>query len=147
MLFILAFSLNAQQTRPVYAGLSNEEHLSFIGMMIPDLIQRFGPPAAVAVERGVEVWQDDVVFQYSGADFYIYKDRVWQVKLTSTHGISNGDRKAVVLLTFGNRAVDFGDYTLVPIGGRNWPLTLRVNFNNVNNTELVSAIFIYRPDY
>ena len=144
MLFFFTFSLNAQQTQPVHAGLGNNEHLSFVGMMIPELIQRFGPPVTIAVERGIAVWQDDVVFQYNGADFYIYRDRVWQVRLNSTHGISNGDRKAVVMLTLGNRASDMGDHVQMPISGRDWPLMLRVNFNN---SEQVSAIYIYRPDY
>jgi len=146
MFFLVSSALNAQQSLPI-TGLGSDEHLSFVGMMIPDLIQRFGPPGTVAAERGMETWQDDVVFQYNGADFYIYRDRVWQVKLVSTHGISNGDRKAVVLLTLGNRAVDYGDYVLMAINSRDWPLMLRVNFSNVNNTELAAAIYIYRPDF
>ena len=149
-LFLLFFSLYSQQaaaqTRPV-AGLSNDEHLSLVGIMLPELIQRFGPPGLAVVERGIELWQDDVVFKYNGADFYIYRDRVWQVKLASTHGISNGDRKAVVLLTFGNRAADYGDHVLLPVNSRDWPLMLRVNFSNTNNTETVTEIYIYRPDF
>ena len=146
ILFLPAFSLNAQN-QPVYAGLGNDDHLSFVGMMIADLITRFGAPRTVAAERGIEIWQDDVVFQYNGADFYIYRDRVWQVKLASTHGVSNGDRKAVVLLTLGNRVIDYGDYLLMPVSGRSWPLMIRINFSNINNTEQVTAIYIYRPDF
>ncbi|MCL2276484.1 MAG: hypothetical protein FWC21_01165 [Treponema sp.] len=141
------------QNRPVYADLSNDEQLSFVGMMMADLIERYGSPRTVIVERGNEIWQDDVVFQYNGADFYIYRDRIWQVKLASTHGVSNGDRKAVVLLTLGNRAINMGNYILMPITGRDWPLMLRVNFDNINSSEStdsnaqVTAIYIYRPDY
>jgi len=149
----------AAQNLPVYAGLSNDEQLSFVGMMMADLIEKYGSPRTVITERGNEIWQDDVVFQYNGAEFYIYRDRIWQVKLASTHGVSNGDRKAVVLLTLGNRALDMGNYILMPITGKDWPLMLRVNFDNLNNMEQtalsesaayaaqVTAIFIYRPDY
>jgi len=112
--------------------------------MMADLLERFGPPRSVICERGIEPWQDDVVFQYNGADFYIYRDRIWQVKLASTHGISNGDKKAAVLLALGSNAVDNVDHALVAIDGKNWPLMLRVNFNN---TGQVTAIYIYRPDF
>jgi len=142
-LFILSLPLFAQN-QPIYAGLNSDEQLSFVGMMMADLLERFGPPRSVICERGAEPWQDDVVFQYNGADFYIYRDRIWQVKLASTHGISNGDKKAAVLLTLGNAAEEKGDHALLAINGRNWPLVLRVNFNN---TGLVTAIYIYRPDF
>ena len=141
--FFLTFMLNAQN-QPVYAGLGNEEQLSFVGMMMVDLLEQFGPPRSVIAQRGNDVWQDDVVFQYNGADFYIYRDRIWQVKLASTHGISNGDRKPAVLQALGNAALDRGEFILLPITGMDWPVMLRVNFNS---TEQVSAIYIFRPDY
>jgi hypothetical protein len=143
LLLFIAFPLSAQN-QPVYAGLDVDEQLSFVGMMMADLLERFGPPRSVITERGDEVWQDDVVFQYNGADFYIYRDRIWQVKLASTHGISNGDRKAAVLLALGNSAEDRDDHALLAINGRNWPLMMRVNFSNAG---LVTAIYIYRPDF
>jgi len=142
-LLILTFPLFAQN-QPIYAGLDSDEQLSFVGMMMADLLNKFGPPRSVICERGVEPWQDDVVFQYNGADFYIYRDRIWQVKLASTHGISNGDKKAAALLIMGNSVEEKEDYALLAINGRSWPLMLRVNFNN---TGLVSAIYIYRPDF
>jgi len=143
LLFFLSFPLFAQN-QPIYAGLNTDEQLSLVGMMMADLLAKFGPPRSVICERGIEPWQDDVVFQYNGADFYIYRDRIWQVKLASTHGISNGDKKAAVLLALGNKAEEKEDYALVAINGKNWPLMLRVNFNN---TGLVTAIYIYRPDF
>jgi hypothetical protein len=77
-------------------------------------------------------------------DFYIFTNRVWQVRFTATHGISEGDSKAVVLLTLGNMAEDRGDHVLKTITGINWPLLLRVNFNSSGN---VNAIFLYRSDF
>jgi hypothetical protein len=144
-LLLVLFTLPLQaQNQPLYAGLDVDEQLSFVGMMMADLLERFGPPRSVISERGNESWQDDVVFQYNGADFYIYRDRIWQVKLASTFGISNGDKKAVVLLTLGDSVEDKTDHALLAINGRSWPLMMRVNFDN---TGLVTAIFIYRPDF
>jgi len=143
LLLFFTFILFAQN-KPVYAGLNADEQLSLVGIMMADLLERFGSPRSVITERGNEPWQDDVVFQYNGADFYIYRDRIWQVKLASTHGISNGDKKASVLLTLGSSAVDKDDHVLLAISGKNWPLMMRVNFNN---TGLVTAIYIYRPDF
>jgi len=143
LLLFFTFPLFAQN-KPIYAGLDIDEQLSLVGMMMVDLLERFGPPRSVISERGNEPWQDDVVFQYNGADFYIYRDRIWQVKLASTHGISNGDKKAAVLLALGNNTVDKEDHALLAISGKSWPLMLRVNFNN---TGLVTAIYIYRTDF
>ncbi|MDR3020145.1 MAG: hypothetical protein LBU66_04500 [Treponema sp.] len=123
---------------------AQEEALSFVGMTVAQLIERFGAPVTVAAARGNELWQDDVVFQYAGGDFYVFRDRVWQVRLDSAFGISNGDPKAAVLLIFGDTAKDMGDHVQMPVSGRNWALELRVNFNNTGN---VSAIFLYRPDF
>jgi len=151
ILFFLAFSLFAQN-RPVYTGLSNEEQLSLVGMMMADLLERFGPPRSVIAERGNEVWQDDVVFQYNGADFYVYRDRIWQVKIASTHGISNGDRKSAVLIVLGNSlpgsaTEDRGDHLIMSVAGNNWPLMIRINFSNSTNSGVVTAIYIYRSDF
>lgn len=121
-----------------------DESLSFVGMGLDELIERFGPPKSVAAVRGNELWQDDVVFQYSEGDFYIHRDRVWQVRLVSALGVSNRDRKSVVLLALGSSVEDRGDHLLLPISGNNWPLMLKVN---VNNSGLVTDIFIYRSDF
>jgi len=132
------------QERPLNSGLSNDEQHSFIGMMISEVIERYGPPRSVASARGIELWQDDVVFQYTGVDFYIYKDRVWQVKFLTTYGISNGEPKAAVLLTLGEKAQDMGDHLLFQISSNDWPLMLRVNFNDAGR---VSVIYLFRSDY
>lgn len=137
MLLFLVITAQAQAN-------TSEEQLSCIGMTLAQLIERFGVPRTVAAARGNEVWQDDVVFQYDAGDFYIHRERVWQVRFGSAYGISNGDRKSVAMLVLGNTAEDRGDHVLLPISGRSWPMMLRVNFNN---NGLVSAIYIYRTDY
>jgi len=146
LLFLLTISIGAQN-RPIYTGLSNDEQLSFVGMMMADLLEQYGPPRSVVTQRGEETWQDDVVFQYNGADFYIFRDRVWQVKFASVLGVSNGDRKTNVVRALGNTAADNGDHVLLPINDKDWPLMLRVNFNNSGNSGQVTAIFLYRPDF
>jgi hypothetical protein len=128
----------------VNINYGTDEKLSFVGMTLVELIERFGVPKTVIAERGYELWQDDVIFRYDDGDFYIYNDRVWQVKFASAFDISNKDRKAAVLRVLGNNAEDRGDHALLQISGMNWPLMLRVNFNN---SEQVSAIYLYRPDF
>jgi len=143
LIFQFIFPLAAQE-RPLNTGLSNEDQYSFIGMTIADVFEKFGPPRTVAAARGAEIWQDDVIFNYTGVDFYFYRDRVWQVKFVTTHGVSNGDRKRSVLLTLGEKAEDNKDHILVPVEGKDWSLMMRINFNN---TENVNAIFLYRADF
>jgi hypothetical protein len=123
---------------------SGGDPFSLVGMKIAELIERFGAPVAVFSARGNEVWQDDVVFRYDSVDFYIVKDRVWQVKLAAALGINYGDPKQAALLVLGARAQDMGDHLLMSVAGKDWPLVFRVN---VNNAGRVAAIFIYRPDF
>jgi hypothetical protein len=143
LIIILIFSTIQifSQERPLNTGLSLEEQQAFIGSM-SDIIERYGPPRSVAVARGTELWQDDVVFRYTGVDFYVFRDRVWQVRFNTTHSISNGDRKDVVLLTLGETVVDMGEFVLLQIDGKDWELVLRVNFND---NQIVNAIYLYHP--
>jgi hypothetical protein len=142
LLLFFAVPLWAQET--ANAGANADVQLSFVGMRLAELVERFGSPKAVFAVRGNEIWQDDVVFQYAEGDFYIFKDRVWQVKLASARGISLGDPRAAALLVLGGTAEDRGDHLLLTLAEKNWPLMFRVNFNNAG---LVSALYIYRSDY
>jgi hypothetical protein len=112
-------------------------------MRLDELINRFGAPRNVHAARGEEHWQDDVVFAYTDYDFYIYRDRVWQVGVKSIYNMKIGDAKAVALLVLGDAAQDMGEYILYALPSGSWPLSLRVNYN----AGRVSAIFIYRADY
>ena len=119
------------------------EPFTFVGMTLPELFMRFGPPQSVHAARGQEHWQDDVVFAYGEGDFYVYRDRVWQVGLKSAYGMKVGDIKAVAILLFGENARDEGDYLIYSFPSGGWPVSLRVNFIDGK----VSAIFLYRSDY
>ena len=121
----------------------NDELLSFVGLKLDDLIMRFGIPQNVYAVRGDEVWQDDVVFSYREGDFYIYRDRVWQIGLKSAMGIKTGDSKELGLLILGDKTQDEGDFLLYPLPAEGWPLSLRINLT----AGKISAIFVYRPDF
>ena len=120
-----------------------DELLTFVGLKLDALVMRFGIPFTVHVARGAEDWQDDVVFVYDEGDFYIYRDRVWQIGLKSAMGMKIGDTKAVALLVLGEKAKDEGDYILYPLPGGGWPVSLRVNFS----AGRISAIYVFRPDF
>jgi hypothetical protein len=130
---------------PVYSQTEPAaDPASFVGLTLAEVLLRFGAPKSVYPVRGVELWQDDVVFEYDDQDLYIYKDRVWQVGLKAVHGISLGDRRAAVLTALGAGYQNFEDHILFPLPSRGWPLTLRINLNLSGS---VSAIYIYRSDF
>jgi hypothetical protein len=126
------------------AALLQTDPASLIGLSLEDLLSRFGVPQAVYAVRGNEEWQDDVVFVYHGADFYVYKDRVWQIKLAAAYGISSGDPRPAAALTLGEAAEDFADHIICSLPSRGWPLALRVN---LDGSGFVSAVYVYRPDF
>jgi hypothetical protein len=105
---------------------------------------RFGAPREVYPVRGAAAWQDDVVFVYPQGDFYVYRDRVWQLGIGSAKGLSVGDPRAAVILALGEGAEERGDHCLLPLHGGPWPMTLR---GNLGSSGLASAIFVYRSDF
>ena len=127
----------------LWAQSPNDARL-YVGMKLEELLGKFGTPQSVYAARGQEPWQDDVVFTYSEGDFYVFKDRVWQVSVKTACGVSVGEPKQAALLALGEEAADLGDHLFLPLPDSGWPLALRVN---LNTSGKVSAIFIYRPDY
>jgi hypothetical protein len=117
---------------------------SLIGLTLEGMISRFGIPQAVYALRGLEEWQDDVVFVYDQGDFYVYKDRIWQLGVNAAYNIKIGDPRGTAFLVLGEGIQHFEDHIVLPLPGRAWPLALRVNFDD---SGLVSAIFVYRPDF
>ncbi|MDR0876806.1 MAG: hypothetical protein LBN21_02045, partial [Treponema sp.] len=71
----------AQSDTP--AGTGETDLSELIGLTLAEVLDRFGAPESVYAVRGVETWQDDVVFMYPDRDLYIYKDRVWQLGVSS----------------------------------------------------------------
>jgi hypothetical protein len=116
---------------------------SLIGTSLRDLIAIFGVPQSVSAARGANPWQDDAVFAYGDWEFYIYKDRVWQIGLKSAYRIKVGDRRDVVPLVLGEGVQTYDAYMLFAYSNRSWPINLRFN---TDRNGLVSAIFIFRAD-
>ena len=136
ILFSLVPALWAQESGQV-------DPASYVGMSISDLLGRLGTPASVYAVRGPEEWLDDVVFIYSEGDFYILKDRVWQVSVKTAYRIRVGDPESAAFLGLGEASVSSKEHAVFPLGWVNWPLAVRCNFNAAGR---VSAIFIYRTD-
>jgi hypothetical protein len=139
---MLMFWLMAALPAPAAEELADPA--SLIGLTLEEMLSRFGPPQSVYALRGLEEWQDDVVFVYAQGDFYVYKDRIWQLGLDAAWDIKLGDPRGLVTLVLGEEGQNFGDYSIFALPGRAWPLALRVNFDD---SGMVSAIFVYRPDF
>jgi hypothetical protein len=136
---------------PVFAEepAKNVSPAGLIGLTIAELIEQAGPPKMVYAVRGENAWQDDVVFSYSGAsapaeEFYLYRDRVWQVKVASYEGVKTGDKRSVLPLVFGSSLTEAEDYSLCTVTGTgSWPLIARFN---TNKAGVITGIYIYRAD-
>ncbi|MCL2832708.1 MAG: hypothetical protein FWD78_06025 [Treponema sp.] len=120
-----------------------EDPALYIGMTLTDLIGQLGIPRSVYSSRGLQEWQDDVVFVYDYGDFYIYGDRVWQLAVKSAYLIRIGDPMAAVFLSYGDVVPGNSDYAVFPLKGYSWPLSLRFNSDAAGRVQM---IFIYRSD-
>ena len=132
---------------PIYSE-QWEDPSSLIGLTLHELFGRFGPPKSVYPARGGEAWQDDVVFVYDQGDFYILKDRVWQVSFKAVMGIKAGDNAASVALVLGSRgsvrpAEGRENSVFYFLDGKSWPMILRCDFDRNGK---VTVIYIYRSD-
>ncbi|MDR1047935.1 MAG: hypothetical protein LBL64_09170 [Treponema sp.] len=116
---------------------------SLVGLDLAELFSRFGVPKEVYSVRGAQEWQDDVVFVYPEGDFYLYRDRVWQVGVKNFQGIRMGDPRPAAILSLGEGVREFSDSVICSLRQSPWPLDVRLNFNS---DGAVSAIFLYRPD-
>ena len=117
---------------------------SLIGMTLDELLNRFGTPRSVYAVRGLEEWQDDVVFVYDHGDFYVFKDRVWQLGLKEAWGIKAGDSQPVVSLVLGSKSEYRQNSIFYSLDDRSWPLMLRCDFSS---DAKLQVIFIYRTDF
>lgn len=142
--WVCAFMLAAAALAPARAQEAETDPVDLVGVNLRELVSRFGPPDSVLAVRGLEEWQDDVVFVYRDQEFYIFKDQVWQLSLKSFSGVGVGTRRERLAQVFGEALESQSGYILFPLPGRSMPLTLRFN---TDMRDLVSAIFIYRSDF
>jgi hypothetical protein len=136
--------VSALRAQTPAAAVLDSDPASLIGLNLENLLSRFGVPRTVYAARGNEEWQDDVVFAYEEADFYVYKDRVWQIGLKAAYGVRLDDPRPVVSLTLGEEAEEFEDHIILALPSKGWPLAFRVNLNSSGST---SALFVYRSDF
>jgi hypothetical protein len=144
LLFFPVFLFAQQGLSSGAVNESSADPGSFIGLTLDKLLARFGTPKSVYAVRGAEEWQDDVVFLYDEGDFYVYKDRVWQVKLKAAYKVRIGDPKPAALLALEGELVDAGSYIIKNLPAKGWPLALRIN---LDSSGFVSGIFVYRSDF
>jgi hypothetical protein len=138
-----AVAAQPSQNAPVEDEKAIQDPAALIGTTLNSLFASQGAPKSVYPARGLAVWQDDVVFVYDNGEFFIYGNRVWQIKLRSAYGIREGDPKAQAVLTLG-QGRDYEGYCLFPLPSKVWPITLRVNWDA---SERIQAIYIYRSDF
>ena len=127
-----------------WAQSGEEDPSALIGLTLAEALSRFGRPRVVYPVRGLEEWQDDVVFVYGEGDFYVYRDRVWQIRLGEAYGVRTGDPRPAVSLTLGEAAEDFEDHIVLSLPSRGWPLAFRVN---LDASGFASALYVYRPGF
>jgi hypothetical protein len=146
-LFLLFFllslgALSFAQSEPSPQTVAQDPAI-LIGNTISELANRYGIPKQVYAVRGVAAWQDDVVFVYDSGEFYIFGNRVWQLKLRSAYNIKDGDSKAAVNRVLGEGRT-FEGYTLYQLPSKVWPIMLRVNWDAAGRA---AGIYIYRSDF
>ena len=124
------------------ASLPNDPSL-LVGITLSELTNRYGIPKQVYAVRGVAAWQDDVVFVYDVGEFFIFGNRVWQLKARSAYNVKDGDSRTAVTRTLGEGR-DFEGYTLYQLPSKAWPMILRINWDTSGR---VSGIYIYRSDF
>jgi hypothetical protein len=152
-LLVLPLCLAAQSPAGGAAEIPSPETL--IGATLEELLSRAGTPLSVYAVRGLEAWQDDVVFVYPSLDVYLFKDRVWQVSPRAAYRIQTGDTREQVEAALGPGFAEIpgareGEYALVfTFSNRAWPLALRVNLRGGSGgrPDTVWALYIYRSDF
>ncbi|MDR0539404.1 MAG: hypothetical protein LBG74_02720 [Spirochaetaceae bacterium] len=138
-----AMETPADASRKSYQNPASAGPFELLALRLPELFQRFGPPVAVYAARGEYDWQDDVVFEYPGVNFYLYKDQVWQVSLTKAFGLSCGDPEKAVTLVFKNAVLNGKDIFTVTFNEFPWPAELRINIIKGK----VDALYLYKVNY
>lgn len=122
---------------------------SLLGMGLPEAFEAFGVPRQVAVMRGEEAWQDDVVFLYDNAlSLFWYRDRVWQIRFgpdfrgNFSRFIMGSSREEVVS-ALGQPLHKEENSFLYQFAGPGYPLRLRLFFGDAG----LEDVYMYRGDF
>ncbi len=120
-----------------------------LGLTLAKVFETHGVPAKVYAARGLEPWQDDVVFEYApGYSLFLFGDRVWQVRLAppyagSCFGLFLGDAwdKTYTMLGKPYREEEGAAEWRVPFDG--FPVRLRI----LGKDGKIADIYLYRADF
>jgi hypothetical protein len=148
LLFILFISGMIQ-----ISAFDSSDPLSQIGLTLHDLFESSRIPDEVFPNRGVEEREDNVVFYYSeGVYFFLYENRVWQVRydryfsetfytlklgMSRTQVLSNSLEKELLPLVSGE------DYLTFQISDSPYPVRMKLYFVD----ELLDDFYLYRADF
>jgi len=130
-------------------ALLDDDPAPLLGSKIAETLGRFGPPSTVYAVRGAEAWQDDVAFNYSsGFTFFLYGDRVWQLRLAppyagSIYGLFLGDHSEKILSTLGQPYERTADSLVYRLPFRGYPVKLRLVVAN----DIIVDVYLYRADF
>ena len=120
-----------------------------LGKNISGIIQDFGPPAKVYALRGPEAWQDDVVFEYAdGFSFFLFGDRVWQIRLIAPYGQSClgvfiGDTVDKICAMLGKPYTNNDTTAEWRLPSNGYPVRMRILIKE----DKIFDIYIYRADF
>ena len=122
---------------------------SLLGLTLAQLLATFGTPDTVYPVRGPEAWQDDVVFHYpDGFSFFIFRDRVWQLRLDTTYhgsifGMFPGDSTDKILAVLGAPDTQTDDTWIYRLPEQGYPVRLRLSIADAK----VEDFYVYRGDF
>ncbi len=127
----------------------NLDMVALLGLALDQVLDRYGAPKEVFPLRGMEAWQDDVVFYYpSNLYFFFFGNRVWQVRIDKRYsgkalGFSPGTPKQEVIARLGTPFYQDQDSLIYLLPDRGYPVRSRFFFEN----EILSDIYVYRGDF
>lgn len=134
------------------AGLSAEElsdPFSWIGLSPAEALERLGAPESVYPVRGESAQEDGVVFYRRGFYLYLYRDRIWQLRIDRSSDLT---LKQIGIGIERERVIErLGEPIYRDSGGEYWelyreayPIRLRLIFDGAGT---VTDIYLYRGDY
>ncbi len=126
------------------SGLPEADPASYVGLTLEALFKQLGTPKSVYAVRGIEPWQDDVVFVYPTIEIYLFRDRVWQVCPVSVYNMKIGDSINAIKTLMGDPLVGTEKYLLYQLPSQAWPMMLRINLGKEGRA---ASFFIYRSDF
>jgi len=150
LLSLLTF-LSAQATASPDVSPADFDLIMLLGYTPELTLVTLGAPARIRAVRGLEAWQDDVVFEYPDLKLalFFWEDRVWQLRADS--GFSGSLAGQSLVPDYGQLEVIYGrtraqgpTWQEWAVPGSAWPLRLRMVTDDGDNSVF---FYIYRADF